>query len=600
MPGLMEETPLTPRDYLTILRRRKWSFLVPTGVLFVLSLAAALLWPPTYQSTATVLVEEAEVPEDLVGTLVSDYVERRLEAITRRVMVTDNLIGIIERYGLYPEDRQAEPITQIVETMREDIAIETISAEIVDPQSGRKGEATVAFQLSFDYGDPETAQRVANELVSLYLNENLRQRRERATETTKFLGEERSRVEQRIAELEKQLTEFKTINNGALPEQLPYNQQMVARSEQELGDLNRQLLSLRDRQSYLATQLALIEPNRVYAGGAQQYMTPGAQVEAARAELTTLTARYGPSHPDVVKARRELAALGQLTGSETGTASLALEADRLRAELDGLRTRYSDDHPDVKRTLRQLNSVEASLRDAPSGGGGTSQPDNPAYMALQAQLEGIRTEIASFQPQREYIQERIRQYQELVAKTPIVEQEYYRLQRTLDDTVAQREDLLAKETTAQLGQALESGLKAERFSLIEPPDLPTEPVKPQRLLIVLVGIVLSMGGGMGTVALRHALDDTVGNPRDVALIIGIEPLGLVPRIVTPADQARRLAITLGGIAIVVLVVGGIGWYVHSQVIPIDTAAFTVWRWIVTALGPYLPSDLQWQFGLPAQ
>jgi uncharacterized protein involved in exopolysaccharide biosynthesis len=597
----MDERPLTPRDYIAILRRRKWSFLVPTFALFFLSVAAALLWPPTYRSTATVLVEESEVPEDLVDTLISDYVERRLEAITRRVMVTDNLIGIIERYGLYPEERQARPITEIVEMMREDILVDTISAEIVDPRTGRKGEATVAFQLSFDYGTPETAQRVANELVSLYLNENLRQRREKATETTKFLGDERERVEQRIAELEKQLGDFKTANNGALPEQLPYNQQMVARSEQELSDLNRQMQSLRDRETYLSAQLALIEPNRIYAGGAQQYMTAGAQVEAARAELTTLTARYGPSHPDVVNARRELTALEQMTGSGVGTSALQAERDRLAAEVDALRARYTEDHPDVRRALRQLESVEAGLRAAPrSGGGGASRPDNPAYLALQAQLEGVRTEIASYQPQRQYLTERLRHYQELVARTPVVEQEYNRLQRGLSDSIAQRDDLLARETTAQLGQALESELKAERFSLIEPPNLPTEPEKPQRLLIVLVGFVLSMGGGVGTVALRQALDDSVSDARDVAAIIGIEPLGLVPRIVTPADQARRLMLTLLIAGVVVLTVGGIGWYIHTYVIPLDTATFAAWRWLVTTAGPYLPSDLQWRFGLPAQ
>src|SRR5689334_15864055 len=187
----MEPTPQSLRDYLLILRRRKWSFLLPAALVMAAAVAAALLWPPTWRSTATILIEDAEIPEQLVGTLVNDYVEKRLESIDRRVMTTDSLLGIVQRYDLYPEARKTRPFAEVAETMRGDIKREMIRATVVDPRSGQRQNVSVAFTLSFDYGRPDAAQRITNELVTLYLNENLRQRRELTTDTAGFLRAER-------------------------------------------------------------------------------------------------------------------------------------------------------------------------------------------------------------------------------------------------------------------------------------------------------------------------------------------------------------------------------------------------------------------------
>jgi len=112
----MNETALGLRDYLLILRRRRWWFLVPFLLVLAVAGAAAVLWPPTYRSEATVLIEETDVPQDLSGSLTNEYVEKRFETITRRVMVTDSLLGIVERYDLYPKDRKVLPVTEVVDT----------------------------------------------------------------------------------------------------------------------------------------------------------------------------------------------------------------------------------------------------------------------------------------------------------------------------------------------------------------------------------------------------------------------------------------------------------------------------------------------------
>ena len=96
----MDEVVKGPRDYISMFRRRKWGFALPAIIIFGASVAAAVLWPPTYQSSATVLIEEPEIPRELIQSTITSFATQRLQVIQQRVMTTQNLIKIIEKYGL--------------------------------------------------------------------------------------------------------------------------------------------------------------------------------------------------------------------------------------------------------------------------------------------------------------------------------------------------------------------------------------------------------------------------------------------------------------------------------------------------------------------
>lgn len=577
----MTESTRTPLDYLLILRRRKWQFIVPAVLILSIAILAAYSWPATYRSEAMILVEQAEVPEDLVETFVDDYLDRRLDGITRRILVTDNLWRIIEQYDLYPDDRSRLPVSAVVDQMRANIQRQLISTE----GSGTRSKTTIAFTVSFDYGQPDAAQRVTNELVSLYLNENLRLRRERAAETADFLRAERERIEQRIAELSNQLAEFKGANSGSLPDQLPYNQQVIARTEQELRDLDYRTQSLKEQEIFLQAQLAITSTTS--SNG--QVSSPAAQLELMRSELATKSARYGPDHPDVVKLRREVGGLERLVGAQSRPADLEAERARLEVDLEGLRSRYTEDHPDVRRAERELERIDTALRSPGTvRRGGPTRADNPAYVQLQAQLNALQSELSAMQRQRTEVDARLLAFQDRVLKTPLVEREYARLERNLADANALRDELARKEGVARLGQSLETEQKAERFSLIEPPSLPATPIKPDRLAIVLVGIALSMAGGLGVVASAQVLDDAIYSPREVVQIVGEGPLAVIPRIQTSVDQTRIWSLRIAAAVALLAGAGGTAWWVHTHYLPLDVAWYDLQRRALIKMEPYLP------------
>ena len=58
-------------DYLAILRRRKKQIIMVAVVIALSSAVAAFVLPPRYRSTATILIEQQEVPRSMLQSTVT-------------------------------------------------------------------------------------------------------------------------------------------------------------------------------------------------------------------------------------------------------------------------------------------------------------------------------------------------------------------------------------------------------------------------------------------------------------------------------------------------------------------------------------------------
>jgi len=353
-------------------------------------------------------------------------------------------------------------------------------------------------------------------------------------------------------------------------------------------------------------QLAQIRPDGTGAGAAGT-SDPASMLQQARVQLQTLESRYAETHPDIVRTRAEVAALEAFVAEQdaadaeaAGSEERELTARRrqLERELASLERIYGPEHPDVVQTRRELEQVDTTLDEQAQGEAGTEGGDarNPAYLSVEAQLAVVRGQLDNLGARRAAVRDRIERYRQRLDRMPRVELEYNEIAGALDDARTRRNALLQKEQTARLSEAVETEERGERFSLIEPPNLPNAPEEPDRRLILVAGLVLGLGAGGGAVAARHFLDDTVSGPGDIAREIGFEPLGIVPNITTPLERMVRIGRRVAVVAVVVAGAGGGAWYVHQRVVPLDVAGMTVWDEVMDRVGPYLPSDLQGQVG----
>jgi succinoglycan biosynthesis transport protein ExoP len=495
------EQPKTLREYVEALARRKIPMAATLVAIVVVSAVVAYLLAPSYRSTATILIEEQEIPYDLVRTTISSYADQRIQVISQQVMTRANLMSIVEKYDLYRKPRRWDTNEEILTRMRGDIKLNLVNADVIDRRSGSRTSATIAFTLSYDGETAEKAQKVANELTSLYLNENLHLRQQKAAETSSFLSEETERLRKEIGDMEARLATFKRKNAGRLPELAVLNLQMRDRTDAEVMEIDRQLASLEERRFYLDAQLAQTKPyTPILSTTGERILDPEDRLRTLRAQVAGLSGIYSPQHPDLVSARNQIEALEREVGSPLEDNDQAKRLTKYKTDLAALREKYSDDHPDVVR-LRQLIAGMEEAQKAPAKPAAETKParkpENPAYVSLKAQIEAIDADARSLRQKKVALGERLTDLETRLAQTPQVEREYLDLVRDRENSVTRYRELKAKLMEADIAQELEKERKSERFSLIDPPQYPEKPRSPNRPAILLIGLALGVLGGAG-------------------------------------------------------------------------------------------------------
>jgi uncharacterized protein involved in exopolysaccharide biosynthesis len=303
-----DDLGLDPSYYYGILKKRIFYILVPFVLVLVAGSAAAMLWPPTYLSEGKILVESQQIPVDLVKPTVTTASKERIQVIEQRVMTRDNLLAILDKYQMFADQRDSLSRTELLDLMRQNTKIKPLE---LDQATGRTdGLTTIALTVGFTDRRPDVATKVANELITLFLNEDARNRTNRAMETTKFLAREVQRLEGDLAAIDAKIADFKRkyVALGPLPDQtLP--------------------------------QLAVL-----------------------KAELAQKSGVYSKAHPDVLRLKRQIAAIEQMTmpsaATATATATAAAGSPIDKDALDALQAQRTSIQKNLETAADKLSAAQ--------------------------------------------------------------------------------------------------------------------------------------------------------------------------------------------------------------------------------------------------
>ena len=295
---------LRPSFYWELVKRRWVAFLVPFVLLAPIGILAALLWPPTYLSEGRILVQSQQIPTELVRPTVTSAAQERIQVIEQRTMTRDNLVAIADKFQLFPDKRPLMSITELVALMKKQTKIAPVELTLDFKQRSRSDSPTIVFSVGFEYDDPAVAARVANELMTRILTEDLRDRTSRATDTTKFLAREvqklqaeNSSVDARIAQL--RLVQGKPSTAGG-PDQ----------SASMLGQLKAELAQksaiYSDHHPILQTLKKQIESMEKAAGA--RPVAVNADLNSPTANIDELVSRQDSLQKDLETASAKLAA----------------------------------------------------------------------------------------------------------------------------------------------------------------------------------------------------------------------------------------------------------------------------------------------------
>jgi polysaccharide chain length determinant protein (PEP-CTERM system associated) len=509
-----------PEDILAIAWRHRWLLVLPLLVTGVGATMYAYSLPARWMSTALIQVVPQRVPESYVRSTITSRIEDRLESIRQLILSRTRLEALIQEFNLYPEQRAAGLMQDVVDHMRNaDIRTEIVKGDV--------------FQVSYVSGNPRLAMRVTERLAGLFIEENLRDRAALAVSSSRFLEGQLGQVRQRLEETEKKLAAYRRNYAGQLPDQVETNLSAVTSAQMQLQQIMQGLSQARDRRLLVQRQMADVMQAPPDSPGPAQVSgnaDPGSvstsgsaaeQLEAARRQVAQMELRLKPEHPDMIRARRALTELER------------------KAEQEALQQPLSP-----TASAPSVNPADAARRGR--------------LRQLQVELDSLDRQIAGYQSEEARVQGLAGQYQARVEAAPMRETELIALTRDYTTISQQYSQLLAKNEDAKMAADLEARQSGEQFRLLEPARLPERPFSPNRPRLMFMGVALGIAFGCATVLLLEYRDRSLRTDEDVMLALALPVLAVIPRMTNRRErsvQRRRNYVIAAAGAMMVACIG---------------------------------------------
>jgi uncharacterized protein involved in exopolysaccharide biosynthesis len=507
-------------------------------VLFI-TVATILLLPRIYQSTGTILIESQQIPQEMIQSMVTSFAGERIQVIEQRIMSGEQLFSIIKKFNLYAKSINSTVRSEILADMRNRVTIELQSANL---QSRRRGSsAIISFTVSFEDRNPGTAQKVTNELVTLFLDENIRTRTARAEETTEFLKKESERLGAQITAIEEQIASYKQDNEGSLPENLRVNLERVFTLKSALLETDAEMNEVNETKNLLQIDLDTLQLEAAISGGlTEEQQQQKQELQNLQNQYISLSARYGSEHPDVKAIKRQITAFEEEYGNLSNIEELQSQEQEVKRELLELTKKYSNEHPDVKKLERKLDGIVTMTAefDIVEEGQQESRP-NPELLQVEARLKSIDKGIERLKKAKLDLGSQIAGLNTRISRAPQVERGLDALERDYENTKRKYQEIKSKELQAELSMSLEEEQKGERFTLLEPPLFPDKPIKPNRRKLLMLGLILSLVSGIGVAGLAESLDSGIRGARTLAAVTKMTPLVTIPYISTRKDELQK-------------------------------------------------------------
>ena len=505
-----------------IIRRRIHLFLIPFVLIASLGAVIVVSLPAIYSASAKILVESQQIPEELVKSTVTALASERIQVIQQRVLTRQNLLTLVDKFSLFAS-KSGTSRTDVVDLMRKRIVFTPI--ELNDAGRRRNDKISTAFIVEFSYENADTALKVTNDLLKFIVEEDIKSRNERASDTSKFLERETQRISSELALVQNEISQFKLENSETLPEKLAFNMSLLERTERNIADLQRELNSNDEQQRLVKLEASV--------AGSVTGISPSDPFEAAKKKLA-----------------------------------------EVKAEYEAKKSTLAESHPDMRVLKQTIETFEKQITSAVS----TEEdvPDkqlSPIASLAKEKLQSLEQTRNLLLEQKSKQEEGVKKLRSVVVKTPeigatlaVLERREAALQKSLDD-ISQRY------RQAQLGERLEQDQRAERFEVIEQPVLPQSPSKPNRPALLGAVVAAAFGVGAALSTASELLDQTIKSAADVERKLRQRPLIVIPYIKTAGEMRRNKWKTFGLVLLLLAVVALALLIVHFFFRPLDELVY---------------------------
>ena len=495
--------PFEIKRYWAVVLKRKYIALIVALAVISLFTWGSFFLPKTYEASSTVFIERSSIIDPLIkGVGIPSSMEDRLRNLRDSITSRNIVERVVKKLDLGVETKNTGQSESLIESIRKNLDIKV---------KGSRERETDLFTISYTGRDPKTVRDIVNTIVSEYIEENMGYKRTDAYGAYEFIEGQLLEYKKRLEDSDRATREFREKNPN-----------MVPQSE--------------------TTLLGRLE---------------GFQTAKIEADIRL---------KELLRKRDNLQK--QLSGEKELTVAFVTRDDSPQGRLNHLNnqlmllmTRYTDSYPEVIKVKKEIEELKKQIAQAKDsrmeGAGSETSAINPIYQQLKEEFARTDAEIESLRARSSELSRQQQQAQGILGRMPKEQEEWAKLQR--DRNVYQKiyDDLLQKLENARVSKDLELTDKSATFRIVDPAILPTLPVKPDRVKMILLGIVLGIASGLGSVFGLEYLDHSFKDEESIEDSLKLPVLATIPKIVIEKDEISakrrdRKVFTFAGAYLVVI------------------------------------------------
>lgn len=471
------------RRYLGLLSRRKHIAIAVALTVLSVFTWGSYFWPKTYEAGSTVLIEKNAIMEPLIqGVGVSNNIENRLASVRDSIMSRNILEKVTKKINTDAIAHNPAKYEGSINKIRKNLKIAT--------KGGRDGGADI-FTISYRDNDPVKVRDLVNTLVQEYIDETLGFRKTDVLGAYDFIDKQVLEYKNKLEESDRAQREFRERN----PNMVPQNETVMAgriekfqatRTESEI-----KLKELIRKRENLQKQLS--GEKELTVAFVTSEGSPQARLNHLTNQLMLLMGKYTDSYPEVIKIKSEI--------------------EELKKQISQPKT----------STTQGVSSTETAAI-------------NPIYQQLREDLARTDAEVESLRARIAELSRQQREGERILGNMPKEQEEWTKLQR--DRNVYQKiyDELLQKLEQARVSTNLEVDKKGGSFKIIEKAILPRLPIQPNRVQMILLGIVLGVVSGVAVVIGLEQFNHSFNDEASIESVMKLPVLATVPVVVTEEEE----------------------------------------------------------------
>ncbi len=456
------------REFTFILFYRKKMIIYTTFLVFALAVFLAIVLPPVYESSAKFFINISEGLDPLQKEQFYSLKEQmvRLMQNQKELIFSNNVLKTTIE-KLHPTMSDADK-TKAIEDIKPNI--------VVSPPEGESFEGTDVFYLTYQGKLPEDVLKTAKALTDSYINA--------------------------FAELSKSKAEYS----------YDFFKKQVTQLEEELNDKSDKLRKYEVRHASSLVDLLNLESGKTNVEiGPKMLLTQSlSQKQELQQKIDSLAARIG-SLEDEAEKNKIPVIMPDMEGAGKTLSAYRIKVAQLQLQVNELKTKYTASYEPLRALQEELQMNITLLREEFSS---LLKALKIEKQGLESQLEEVESNIASMEAViADTAQER--------ASYESLKQDFILAKEAYTNSVTHLEQ-------ARLATSLNQYKKS--LTLVEEPQLPSSPVKPNRVLLCVMGLIGGMLLGVALALGRDYFDHTIKTPEDIERYLGVPCIGSISNV----------------------------------------------------------------------